>query len=444
MFKGLLSFKLFKAAVVGILLVGLAGVASNAFAFFADPGVRGGSPGAGGPLPGLTSEETTFFNNALDVFSEVDDVPAGLGPRFNMDGCAGCHAQPAVGGTSPSVNPQIAVATKNGATNTIPSFISSSGPIREARFKSDGSVHELFTIAGRTDAAGCALTQPDFATELANGNVVFRIPTPTFGAGLVEMISDDAIRANRDSVNNNNSFGISGKVNRNGNDGTITRFGWKAQNKSLMLFAAEAYNVEQGVTNDLFQNEINTKDGCVFNHVPESPTNFADGTPTGTLSDIEDFAIFMRFLAPPTPSPDSPGGSSSISAGRNVFSAIGCALCHTPSFSTVGTTTAALNQQPVNLFSDLLLHNMGPGLADGITQGLAGGDEFRTAPLWGLGQRIFFLHDGRTTNLVTAIRAHKSAANSQFQASEANGVVDNFNSLSDFSKQNLLNFLRSL
>ena len=77
----------------------------------------------------------------------------------------------------------------------------------------------------------------------------------------------------------------------------------------------------------------------------------------------------------------------------------------------------------VNLFSDLLVHNMGPGLADNVVQGSAGPDEFRTAPLWGVGQRIFFLHDGRTTDLIEAIRAHSSPADGQFRASEANGVV---------------------
>ncbi|MFL6712208.1 MAG: di-heme oxidoredictase family protein, partial [Sulfurifustis sp.] len=92
----------------------------------------------------------------------------------------------------------------------------------------------------------------------------------------------------------------------------------------------------------------------------------------------------------------------------------------------------------------LAVHDMGPGLADSVTQGQAQGGEFRTAPLWGLGQRIFFLHDGRTKDLITAINAHKSAANATFEASEANGVVDRFNALSDTSKQDLLNFLRSL
>ncbi len=107
-------------------------------------------------------------------------------------------------------------------------------------------------------------------------------------------------------------------------------------------------------------------------------------------------------------------------------------------------SVAALSQQPVNLFSDLLVHHMGPGLADGVTQGSAGPDEFRTAPLWGLGQRLFFLHDGRTTDLVQAIQAHKSLAAGGYPDSEANAVIDAFNALPAAQQQHLLNFLRSL
>jgi CxxC motif-containing protein (DUF1111 family) len=105
---------------------------------------------------------------------------------------------------------------------------------------------------------------------------------------------------------------------------------------------------------------------------------------------------------------------------------------------------AALRNQSVNLYSDLALHQMGPGLADNVIQNQAAGDEFRTAPLWGLGQRIFFLHDGRTDDLMTAIQAHKSGGNAQFGPSEANQVIDRFNNLRDNDQQDLLNFLRSL
>ena len=127
-----------------------------------------------------------------------------------------------------------------------------------------------------------------------------------------------------------------------------------------------------------------------------------------------------------------------------VASATGCALCHTPRLRTGESSVSALSDQDVNLFSDLLLHHMGPGLADDILQGGAEGDEFRTAPLWGLGQRIFFLHDGRAGDLVQAILAHQSPASGRFQASEANRVVDRYRGLGEPQKQDLFNFLRSL
>ena len=444
-------------SLAGLLFL-VAGVFAASLA--TDPGVRGGAPGAGTAIPGLTANETAFFQAGAEAFAELDNVSDGLGPRFNLDSCAGCHSQPAMGGTSPAVNPQVAVATRNGATNRVPSFITANGPVREARFIStpdgrpDGGVHALFVITGRADAPGCYIAQEDFETHLANNNVIFRIPTPLFGTGLIEAISDKAILANKAAnAQTKADFGIgghenrirtgrvSGRANRTANDGTITRFGWKAQNKSLFIFAGEAYNVEQGVTNEFFQNERDETGTCTFNSIPEDQTNFNATSVTDTVSDPVRFAHFMRFLAPPKPVDNFLPG---VSEGRNLFTTIGCALCHTPAFKTQPSSVAALSNQQVNLYSDLLVHNMGPGLADGVKQGNARGDEFRTAPLWGLGQRIFFLHDGRTSNLIDAIQAHKSGATLLYPASEANAVIRNFNALSEDQKQNLLNFLRSL
>jgi len=423
-----------------------------------DPGVRFGPPDAGDPIAGLSPGELAFFEAGKVDFEEADGVGEGLGPTMNLDSCAACHAQPAVGGTSPFANPQVAFANKNGATNRIPPFIRADGPVREARFvrnpdgTPDGGVHALFTLAGRSDAPGCALEQPDFDAQLARRNVIFRIPTPVFGAGLIEQIPDKVILANQASNASQKSalgilgrpnivlpFGtISGQANKNGNDGTVARFGWKAQNKSLLLFSGEAYNVEMGITNELFQTERNETASCQFARVPNSVTNVDATTPLQAISAIEKFAFFQRFLAPPTPSPDTPGGAISIANGKSLFVGVGCALCHTPALHTGRASVAALRRQQVNLFSDLLLHDMGVGLADGISQGQAGPREFRTAPLWGLGKRIFFLHDGRTSDLMVAIHAHRS------YGSEANAVVRNFNYLGESQKQDVLNFLRSL
>jgi CxxC motif-containing protein (DUF1111 family) len=423
-----------------------------------DPGVRGGAPGAGGPIGGLTVKEGKFFDAGKDAFLERQSVQgtiagteAGLGPRFNLDSCGGCHAQPATGGTSPlgtatAPNPQVAVASVEQAAN-VAFFITEEGPVREARFKfvdppantiRDGGVHDLFTIAGRSDAPGCVLPQPNFATAAAQNNLIFRIPTPVFGAGLIQAISDATIMANKSAnAPAKAALGISGHENREGNTGTITRFGWKAQNKSLVIFSGEAYNVEQGVTNELFpqeRDEEHTPPACLFNATPEDHTNYELTQPQQISGDAVNFANFMLFLAPPTPS----GSSASITNGGALFTSVGCALCHTKTLQTSSTAFTALSNQPVNLFSDLLVHHMGSGLADDIIQGLAGPDEFRTAPLWGLGQRKFFLHDGRTSDLMQAIQEHSSAG------SEASGSITNFNGLNPTQKQDLLNFLRSL
>jgi len=199
-----------------------------------------------------------------------------------------------------------------------------------------------------------------------------------------------------------------------------------------------------GISNEIFQTERDETPGCQFAPVPNDVLNTEATTPIDALTAIEKFAVFQRFLAPPTPSSDTPGGATSIGRGRSQFTTAGCALCHTPTLRTGNSAVAALRNRDANLYSDLLVHDMGPGLADGVSQGQAGPREFRTAPLWGLGQRVFFLHDGRSSDLIDAIQAHASGSARSGNASEANGVVDRFNSLSESQKQDLLNFLRSL
>jgi CxxC motif-containing protein (DUF1111 family) len=439
------------ALVPALMLMFVGGVEANNGAH--DPGVRSGPPGAGTPIAGLSTNQLAFFSAGLTNFEVIDSVSGtisntgnGLGPRFNGEGCAQCHAQPSTGGTSPSVNPQVAAATDQGATNQVPFFITINGPVREARFpflsngQPDGGVHDLYTITGRSDASGCSIQQPNFQQAQQQNNLIFRIPTPVFGDGLIEEIADATITANMNgNQQQKRSLGIAGRPNTSGNDGTITRFGWKAQNKSVEVFAGEAYNVEVGVTNELFNTERDQTPGCQFNATPEDSTNF-DLSGTALPSDVLRFAMFMKMLDQPQPGPGSP----STQHGAQVFSNIGCALCHTQSMQTGQSTIAALSHVQANLFSDLLLHHMGPGLADNISQGVAGGDEFRTAPLWGLGQRIYFMHDGRTTDLVQSIQAHGSTGNRQYSSSEANGVVNNYNRLSSSDQQDLLNFLRSL
>jgi CxxC motif-containing protein (DUF1111 family) len=441
-----------------------------------DPGVRHAATDNGPPvaLSGLALDELAFFEDGMARFDTVEVVSGatqrqgnGLGPRFNSNQCSSCHSQPYMGGSSPASNPLLRVAIAGGATNSIPWFITANGPIREARLQEsngvyDGGVHDLFVVTGRSDAGACNITQPTFTPagnpltgQGGSSNVVFRIPTPILGAGLIEAIPDSAILANMNANSaKNGQVGVhghanallEGNVNLSANDGSITRFGWKAQNKSLLMFAGEAYNVEMGVSNQLFPQERDETPSCrPYNVTPEDTNNMStaqSGYQTAVLSDIEAFANFMRMLAPATPAAATP----STVNGRTQFIAVGCAACHTPSFTTgaaiaTGSSRSpspALSGQQVNLYSDLLVHHMGQGLADGITQGAAGPDEFRTAPLWGLGERVFFMHDGRTSNLVAVIQAHQSSG------SEANTIVQRFNALSSAQQQDVLNFLRSL
>jgi len=421
-----------------------------------DPGPRGGAANAGAPLPGLTVKEAKFFDAGLDEFTEeasvtggVEDTDIGLGPRFNMTSCGSCHSQPAIGGSSPASNPQVSGGppAQVAALKAL-GILSADGPVREVRFTTDGGVHDLFTIMGLPDTpAACHIAQPDFAGAISAGTIRFRIPTPIFGAGLIEAIPDATIIANATTPK---PFGITGTVNRNGNDGTVTRFGWKAQNKSLVIFAGEAYNVEQGITNELFPDERGeggTPDPAVCHQVvpaPQDSINYELTQPQAVPDNTASFTNFMRFLAPPAPVASyGTVTAAQVTLGATAFNKAGCNVCHMKSMTTGNHLTAALRAKTVNLFSDLLVHDVGTG--DGISQGGASGAQFRTAPLWGLGQRLFFMHDGSQNNLIDAINAHSN---------EAQRVIDHYKGLSagadaQFNltaeeRQNLIYFLRSL
>jgi len=442
--------------------------------------------GAGRQLAVLTPGQTAFWFSSLLVFGQpvtvgggtdpVSNDPSipGLGPAFNGDSCFMCHSYPAIGGTSPPINPQAVAATARGAQNSVPSFVTRNGPVREAHFIEspgdglpDGAVRELFSIQGRADAPpGCTLAQPNFSRELKRGNVALRIPTQTFGVGFIENTSDAALRASFQATAFQRSvLGIGGHFNTSGNDQTIARFGWKAQDKSLLEFAGEAANVELGITNELFPNERIPGRNCDVHALPEDVTNVVPVATLATLpndgdaaslaaSAITNFGVFMRLNAAPSQCAfdsgvDATGAAlctplasskkaASIADGQAKFTAVGCALCHTESLQTGPSPFGSLNNAVYHPFSDFALHKMGVNLADGVVQGAAAGDEFRSAPLWGIGQRLFFLHDGRTSDLLEAIDAHKS------QGSEANTVIRNFDNLPDAQKQDVLNYLRSL
>jgi len=456
------------------------------------------------PVPGLNSNEIALFNESLLRVSElegtcdtcveqpqnvmpIDPDPqnpfsplrlvnsAGMGPVFNADQCFTCHFQPMIGGSATRSNPAEKIAHRLGGTNVVPNFEEPDGAFREVRFKfnrdgsRDGGVHSLFTVKGRSDAPDCNLEQPDFEKEQRTRNIVYRIPLQLFGLGLIEAIQDSAIRTNmnRDRALKQ-ALGIQGHPNMVPNNGTISRLGWKAQNASLTMFAGEAYNVEMGISNDLFPASRSENTDCNMAYeafdIPRTD-DVRYNNPLKLMPAWLMFTEFMRFVDAPRPVPLT----QSANRGKRLFEAVGCAMCHTPAFTTPGTAnpstpaeeigpqTVALRGQKVNLYSDLLLHHMGATLADNVVQGNAGPDEFRTTPLWGLGQRIFFLHDGRTRDLITAIRDHASERGSDggdnpekdgdsfnYGPSEANEVIRRFESLPEFDKQSILDFLRSL
>jgi len=474
-----------------------------------DPGVRGGPPGGGAPLSGLTPVEQSIFEEgqqrAIQLEASCDDCAdltlgtftkpteanlvtktnsAGLGARFNGDQCTVCHNQPALGGSGGFMvpNPQDPperfrrpenpmfdlIPHRKGATNAVPSFIKQFGPIREVRFARkpdgtpDGGVHQLFTVVGRSDVGGPGCTNDtlppiDFDREYSRGNTRFRIPLQLYGLGIIDGIQDSEILGRHAATASIRAeLGIDGVPNRSGNDGTITRFGWKAQNKSIAIFAGEAYNVEMGITNDLFPQATVENVHCNFDKSEPNDITRTDGddvrnqsffNPYHNLPDWLAFALFMRFLDAPQPVPLSP----SAQRGQQLFGAdvdhpgVGCFACHSPAMVTPPRSeTPSLQNVTAHLYSDLLIHHMGRTLADDITQGQATGDMFRTTPLWGVGQRLFFLHDGRTSDLLEAIEAHQSAASDAYGPSEANAVIERFKALPKHDRQAILDFLRSL
>ena len=417
-----------------------------------DPGPRPGAADSGSPVAGVNAQ---YFANVRSAFNEVYSIAgdlesgAGLGPRFNGTSCGGCHAYPAPGGSSPKRNPQPAMAAAHGATNAIPAFLKANGPVLVVRVKTrigsteSGDVLPLFTVGGRSDAYHCAVDQPDFTDK---ANLSFRIPAPVFGAGLIDNIPDSEILANQDAhTTTKAALGISGRPNL-GPDGVVGKFGWKAQHHSLTRFAEEAYQTEMGVPSGSsgYRRESLSKPCYAIYEAAYDDPSFSSSYDQSQGSTAFLFTEFMRFLEAPKPVKQFPGASAeSVGNGRQLFERIGCALCHTPSLRTGSQSDLpALNEREAPLYSDLLLHHMGPNLADGIVQGGAGSDEFRTAPLWGVGQRVFFLHDGRTADLTIAIQEH--ASDGEQLHSEANGVIGHFKRLSPTEQQDTVNFLRSL
>ena len=364
-------------------------------------------PQLGDALPGLTKAQLAAFLDGKDDFESPETEASGLGPIFNRDSCVTCHTAPVTGGAS-AINVTRFGRVENGVFNPLASL----GGSLQQEMEINSVLHEVV---------------PPEANVVAHRN-----STPLFGLGLIESIPDDQILQN---VRRTPLDGVLGKVSKVADAATgktlIGRFGWKAQQATLLSFAGDAYLNEMGITSRLFpvENAPNGNSQLLAQYdTVVDPEDVVD--PATGRGDIDRVADFMRYLG----APPRMQLSNSAAGGRSVFQNIGCAVCHVPLMMTGPNKVAALNQQEVWLFSDLLLHDMGT-LGDGIAQGTADVREMRTAPLWGLRASAPYLHDGRATTIDEAIKAHDG---------EAKAAKDRYMKLSKQQVQQLIDFLTSL
>lgn len=366
----------------------------------------------GDALAELDAEQKARFEEGKAAFLEGETAEDGIGPVFNGLSCGECHKQGALGGAA--FDTLVSVVTRIGGTDhgQYSDFSSMGGPVIQRR-----SLQEF-----NPDYPIPPESVPSEAQYVSR-----RTTTPLFGAGLIEAIPETTLLRLADPDDRDRD-GISGRVNRVWNPETnkqeIGRFGWKAQVSTLNVFSADAYLNEMGITSPLFPKE----------NPPQGKPIPLDADLVAEPEDDEDvqlFAEFMRFLAPPYPREKN----SQTERGAQVFQSLGCVSCHVPALATGQNVTASLSHKVVPLYSDLLVHDMGKDLSDGIQQGEASGGEFRTAPLWGLSQRAFFLHDGRATTVEGAIQMH---------GGEASAARTRFLKLSAEDREDLLAFLKSL
>jgi CxxC motif-containing protein (DUF1111 family) len=363
-------------------------------------------PEFGDPLPGLNRRELEEFLDGKEDFEDSETEEGGLGPIFNRESCATCHSAPVTGGAS-EINVTRFGRTENGVFNPLASL----GGSLQQDHEINAVLHEVV---------------PTEANVVAQRN-----STPLFGLGLIEAIPDAQILRNerRRPVD-----GVMGKVGRVADAATgrtlIGRFGWKAQQATLLSFAGDAYLNEMGITNRLFPVENAPNGDVQLLSQYDTVADPEDVPDTNGVADIDRVEAYMRWLAPPPRLRPTP----SAAAGRNEFQNTGCAICHVPVMMTGPHRSPALRNKEVWLFSDLLLHDMG-SLGDGIAQGPADVREMKTAPLWGLRASAPYLHDGRAQTVDEAIRAHDG---------EAKAAKERYLKLNNQQMQQLLEFLATI
>lgn len=384
------------------------------------------NPGSQSVSNGLQEPTGDSFANDQSHFEEQDGVDNGLGPVYNAQSCVSCHQNPVTGGISQVTELRV------GHDDYYGNFVNPNITIN------DGAN----VIANRSlvnDRAICPQAQE--RTPGTENIRTFRTSLNTLGDGFVESIDSNTLFQIAQNQPNQSGGRIAGEfiqVPVLEAPGQIRggRFGWKNQQASLLSFASDAYINEQGITNRL--NPTDTTTVCKTTSDPE------DSTDSLGMADIDHFATFMRgTMAPPVDT--ALLNTSDGQAGQQIFSAIGCNICHVTAITTAPagtvinggafTVPAALGNKVIHPYSDFLLHDVGTG--DGIQQnGPADtANKMRTAPLWGMRTRDRLMHDGESLTRNEAILRH---------AGEANFVINNYRSLSNNQKNQLITFLNSL
>jgi CxxC motif-containing protein (DUF1111 family) len=387
------------------------------------PAVVKAQSGLGGPLANLTPLETTMFNSGQTIFTKPWDAVGGLGPVFTKTSCSLCHSVPAVGGASLTKNTFFGTINQDGTFNPLTN--------------EGGMFLQPFSI--QRFAPRCVLRGEVVPTD-ATVHARHLVPE-VFGMGLIDSIPDESIRAN--AVDK--GMGIQGIVDEvldENNNPRVGKYGYKAQFATVMQISASALVHDIGITNPIETNEDLPSGNPIPHLCAVAPEPNDDG------SNLMAIFHFVMYLAP------NPPGAPNIN-GQTLFNSdtLGCYKCHTPTYTTGPQITMplhwgdpktilskALSNQPVNLYSDLLLHEMGARLSDGLPlTPYATGTMFRTTPLWGLSTRIAngfgLLHDGRTTSVSTAILAH---------GGEATQSITAFTALSAQDQTDLIAFISSL
>jgi CxxC motif-containing protein (DUF1111 family) len=360
-------------------------------------------PRPGDPIDGLSPEERARFDRGRALFERRFIPEEGLGPSFNAPACGECHEEPVSGGVGDEVETHISLVRPDGGCDPL---VDRGGPVIQAKV---------------TPALEAAL---GITTEPIPGDLVpaHRTTPDLFGFGLLDTVPESAILAYADPDDRDHD-GISGRPHRTA-EGRVGRFGRKAQVASLRPFNDDAFLFEMGITGPGNPHENSLGGQPIPDGVDPAPDPEIDE------ASLKDLDAFVRLLAPPAPLALDHAGRR----GRKLFERIGCDRCHLPVLKTGSSPIAALDHRKFAPYTDLLLHDMGPDLAD-ICLGDAAPSEFRTEPLMGLHLATRFLHDGRAASIEEAIRLH---------AGEGTRARDGYEDLDAGDRKALLLFLKSL